>query len=94
MREKQKEIEDRTKNVAIYVIEHGTTVRATAIAFEVSKSTIHKDLTERLQKISQHLYLESQKVLKRNKDERAKRGGEATRCKYLRINNDVKRGKQ
>ena len=62
----------------------GTTVRATAQAYDkVSKSTVHKDLTERLEDISKSLYDEVQMILNKNKEERAMRGGMSTRQKYL-----------
>lgn len=77
-------IEQRTLDEANYIIAHKTTVRATAQAYDkVSKSTVHKDLTERLEDISKSLYDEVQMILNKNKAERAIRGGMATRQKYL-----------
>ncbi len=65
-----------------HIIETKNTVRKTASLFGVSKSTVHKDVTERLQKINPALCREVGYVLKQNKDERHLRGGEATRQKY------------
>ena len=75
---------DRCILIAEYVIENGSTVRSAAKHFGISKSTIHKDLTERLKYISPNLYSDVKKVLNINKSERHVRGGEATRKKYLR----------
>ncbi|WP_274954576.1 sporulation transcriptional regulator SpoIIID, partial [Anaerostipes butyraticus] len=68
---------------AYYIIEHKATVRQTAKIFGVSKSTVHKDVTERLLKINPALAGEARKVLNVNKQERHIRGGFATREKYL-----------
>ena len=77
-------IEQRTLDEANYIIANKTTVRATAQAYDkVSKSTVHKDLTERLEDISKSLYDEVQMILNKNKEERAMRGGTSTRQKYL-----------
>ena len=76
-------IKDRVISVAYYTIETGATVRETAKVFGVGKSTIHKDLTDRLSKIDKVLYEKVKEVLKTNKEERHLRGGEATRQKYL-----------
>lgn len=65
-----------------YLIEHQTTVRACAAAWGVSKSTVHKDVTQILKSVNKGLYGEVQKVLQRNKQERHLRGGEATKQKY------------
>lgn len=75
-------IETRCQDIARYVIQHKCTVRAAAKQFNVSKSTIHKDLTERLPEIHTGLYLDCQEVLQHNKDVRHIRGGEATANKY------------
>lgn len=74
----------RQEVLADYVIETGATVRQAAVSFGVSKSTVHKDLTERLKKCNKALYSEVKKVLSKNKAERHIRGGEATRKKYLK----------
>ena len=66
------------------MIERNATVRATAYAFSVSKSTVHKDITEKLEKINPDLYDRARAILQKNKSERHLRGGEATRIKYLK----------
>ena len=77
--------EQRVEILAKYVIDTGATVRAAAYHFGLSKSTIHKDLTEKLPKINKGLYLEVKEVLDLNKSERHLRGGEATKKKYMKI---------
>lgn len=69
--------------VACYIIEHNATVRQAAKQFGISKSTVHKDITERLEQINPGLAREARKVLDVNKSERHIRGGLATREKYL-----------
>ena len=76
------DMEARACDLALYIIEHDTTVRAAAKRFGVSKSTVHKDLTCRLPKIDRPLYLRVKAVMDRNKAERHIRGGMATREKY------------
>ena len=76
------DIEARARALAEYVIETGGTVRAAAQRFGISKSTVHKDLTERLEEWDRVLYLQVKAVLEKNKAERHLRGGEATRIKY------------
>ena len=78
-------IEERAGEIAYYIIEHKATVRQTAKQFGVSKSTIHKDVTDRLMRINPHLAGEARKVLDRNKSERHIRGGMAAREKYLHM---------
>ena len=75
-------IEERAIGIANYIIDHNATVRQTAKAFGISKSTVHKDLTERLEVYNRPLYLQVKEVLNRNKAERHLRGGIATRRKY------------
>ena len=75
-------IEDRACQLALYIIETRTTVRAAAQKFGISKSTVHKDLSERLPAFNQPLYLQVKGVLEENKAERHIRGGIATRRKY------------
>lgn len=75
-------IEDRVKRIAEYVLESNATVRYAAKAFGISKSTVHKDMTERLRVISPSTAKQVAKVLQKNKDERHIRGGNATRIKY------------
>ena len=77
-------IEERTVKLAEYIIENRATVRATAKKFGISKSTVHKDVTERLEKINPGLYLKAKDILQNNKSERHIRGGIATKIKYLR----------
>ena len=74
--------EERCEALAIYLIEHRTTVRGAAHAFSVSKSTVHKDITVRLRYVNPVLYREVRAILAQNKSERHLRGGEATRRKY------------
>lgn len=76
-------IEERAIEIANYIIEHNATVRQTAKKFGVSKSTVHKDVTERLPQVNIALAQCARKVLDVNKSERHIRGGLATREKYL-----------
>ncbi len=75
-------IEERACRLAVYMIENHATVRTAAAAFGVSKSTVHKDLSERLAVCNRPLYLQVKAVLEQNKAERHLRGGAATRRKY------------
>lgn len=70
-------------DIAKYIVENNTTVRQTAKKFGISKSTVHKDVTERLPQINPSLAQKARKVLDVNKSERHIRGGLATREKYL-----------
>ncbi len=79
------DIENRAKIFANYIIENKATVRATAKAFSISKSTVHKDVAERLIKFNPSLAEEVKKVLEFNKMERHLRGGMATKLKYSKI---------
>ncbi|MTI93998.1 MAG: sporulation transcriptional regulator SpoIIID [Firmicutes bacterium] len=72
----------RVLDIANHVLSTGDTVRSVAESFGVSKSTVHKDLTERLQQINPGLAEQVRQVLENNKAERHLRGGEATRKKY------------
>ena len=76
------DIELRAKSFANYIIENRATVRATAKYFGTSKSTVHKDVSERLLKFSPSLAKEAKKILDYNKAERHLRGGMATKLKY------------
>lgn len=76
------QIKDRAQKLGSYMVENNATVRAAATKFSVSKSTVHKDLTERLQRINPVLYDQVRIVLEQNKAERHIRGGLATRKKY------------
>ena len=78
-----KKTQNRVILEAEYIIKHGATVRKTASVFGVGKSTVHKDMTERLEPISKYLYEKVRKVLEVNLSERHIRGGEATKQKYL-----------
>ena len=80
-------IVERTKKNAAYIAETGCTVRACAAHYGVSKSTVHKDVTERLPVIDPALYKKVQKVLGVNLRERHLRGGNATKKKYERRRN-------
>ena len=75
-------IEDRVLAVADYIIDHQATVRAAAGAFKISKSTVHKDMTERLAGLDPARARAVGDILKRNKEERHIRGGMATYRKY------------
>lgn len=75
-------IEERAAELALYIIENKATVRAAAAKFGISKSTVHKDLSERLPMFNKPLYLQVKEVLEENKAERHIRGGIATRKKY------------
>ena len=75
-------MEERAQELALYIIENKTTVRAAANRFGISKSTVHKDLSERLPVINQGLYQQVKTNLNENKAERHIRGGIATRKKY------------
>ena len=75
-------IEERAYQMAQYIIENRAKVRAAARAFGISKSTVHKDLSERLPAFNRSLYLQVKAVLDENKAQRHIRGGIATRKKY------------
>ena len=78
-------IEDRVLEVAKYIIESKATIRRTAKVFGVSKSTIHKDMTERLPTLNPKIASQAKTILELNKAERHIRGGDATRLKYKAI---------
>ena len=77
-------IEERAINLAQYIIDSKDTVRGAAKKFGVSKSTVHKDITERLMKINPSLANKVREILDENKAERHIRGGMATKLKYLK----------
>ena len=81
-------IEERAMNIANYIIENNATVRQTAKKFGISKSTVHKDVTERLMQINPTLAKEARKVLDVNKQERHIRGGMATKEKYQHMHQE------
>lgn len=76
------DIEERACDVARYIVENESTVRAAAKAFGISKSTVHKDVTQRLEKVNPVLFDQVRALLDKNKAERHIRGGLATRRKY------------
>lgn len=73
---------DRARRLAVYMIETGSTVRVTAKHFGISKSTVHKDLCQRLPNYDPLLYRQARQILDKNRRERHIRGGLATRRKY------------
>ena len=75
-------MEERAERLAQYIIENRTTVRAAAQKFGISKSTVHKDISERLPQFNRVLYQQVKEVLEVNKAQRHIRGGIATRKKY------------
>ncbi len=75
---------ERCELLAEFLIKNNTTVRNTANNFGISKSTVHKDIKEKLRRVNPALYNEADMVLQKNKAERHLRGGEATKQKYLR----------
>ena len=78
----ERTLDDRAYDLAVYMLEHDATVRAAAARFGVSKSTVHKDLTERLRRRAPALHAAVRALLDRNKAERHIRGGMATKRKY------------
>lgn len=78
-------IERRAIELAHYIVDNNATVRLTAKVFNISKSTVHKDVHERLKRLNPALYREAQRVLETNKAQRHIRGGNATKEKYLRM---------
>ena len=79
-------IEERVLELANYILETGSTVRAAAVKYRISKSTVHKDITERLHEINPGLATQVKTVLDNNKAERHIRGGLATKEKYQHKN--------
>lgn len=77
---------ERCVVLASYLVENNSTVRAVAAHFGISKSTVHKDITQTLKRVNKPLYYKVKQVLAINKQERHIRGGEATRRKYSRLN--------
>ena len=73
------DLERRARELAVYLIERRTTIRDAAKHFSVSKSTVHKDLSERLKEIDRSLYVQVKEILEQNKAERPLRGGDATK---------------
>ena len=81
-------IEERAVKLAHYILDSKDTVRGAAKRYGISKSTVHKDLTERLKKINPSLFKEVRVILDENKAERHIRGGMATKIKYLHLKDD------
>ena len=79
------DLEERVVRLAEYITENRATVRAAAKKFGVSKSTVHKDITERLETVSPELYAKVRDLLELNKAERHIRGGMATRDKFRKL---------
>ena len=78
-------VEERAVRLGEYIVEQKATVRAAAGKFGVSKSTVHKDVSQRLRYIDASLYQKANSVLQKNKTERHIRGGEATKNKYMNL---------
>ena len=85
--------EERAITLGNYIIEHDATVRQAAKEFNISKSTVHKDVSERLKAISPQLYQQVKQVLEKNKSERHIRGGMATKSKYERLKDRESKGR-
>lgn len=85
----KEDLSKRACELAVYIIETGATVRAAAGHFGISKSTVHKDLTQRLEPCSPELYGQVRQILELNKQERHIRGGMATKRKYEREKHTV-----
>ena len=81
---------ERCVVLGLYIVENNATVRATATRFGISKSTVHKDVTQTLKNTNRSLYLDVKSVLEKNKVERHLRGGEATKQKYKKDNHTLK----
>lgn len=82
----KEELENRAVVLGEYILKHKATVRRAAKKFGVSKSTVHKDVSERLKYINKHLYSDVKKILEINKAQRHIRGGFATKNKYAKMN--------
>lgn len=75
----------RPEKFAIYIIDNKCTIRKCAKEFDISKSTVHNDLSKKLKNINKFLYVQVYKVLDKNLQERSMRGGMATKLKYLKL---------
>lgn len=84
-----KQMKNRIIKEAYYILDTKDTLRKTAVIFNVSKSTVHKDMKERLLYIDKYLYSEIESILDYHKEIRHIRGGEATKCKYKTIEKTV-----
>jgi len=83
-------IEERARKCAEHIIRTGCTVRACSAYFGISKSTVHKDVSERLKYVDEELYERTRQVLEQNLSERHIRGGIATKKKYQRVGSTTK----
>lgn len=81
----QEYIQKRVLEICAYILETRATVRQAAQVYQVSKSTVHKDMTERLPSLNKQMAIEIKNILEYNKSERHLRGGEATRKKYKEL---------
>ena len=81
----QKEIKNRVLKEAEYLLETKKTIREIADQFQISKSTVHKDLSERLEEVRKNLYDEVQKILAKHTEERHIRGGESTKKRFQQL---------
>ena len=81
-------VSERAQMLGTYIAEEGATVRQAAQKFGVSKSTVHKDVSQRLKRLDPPLYAQVRSILDVNKSERHLRGGMATRRKYLHMRSD------
>ena len=84
----QEHIRERVLTLSNYIIESGATVRQTATKYGISKSTVHKDMTERLPQLNEVTASRVRSILDKNKAQRHLRGGEATRQKYLHLRDE------
>ena len=80
---------ERCVTLATYLVENKATVRKVAAHFGISKSTVHKDITQNLKRVNKSLYNQAKQVLEFNKSERHIRGGEATKNKYLQCKSGI-----
>ncbi len=80
---------ERCELLADYMTETGDTVRGAALRFGISKSTVHKDITEKLEKVNPAMFRRVKSILDKNKSERHLRGGEATKQKYKKLRGEV-----
>lgn len=81
----KKEIISRVEEISDYMLETKKTIRETAKKFKISKSTVHKDIKERLKKINQNKYIEIDKILKNHIETRHILGGQSTKLKYEKL---------
>ena len=79
----------RCEMLGLYLTEHEATVRETAAHFNISKSTVHKDIRDRLKQVNYPLYIRATKILEKNKQERHMRGGIATKNKYIKLRRET-----